>query len=93
MAMVSVIATVVDVACDLFTGRPRSVRMGGDHVPVISIERIREESAAYPMDQGPRTTFVVRTSENRLRLTFRHRDRSWIVDGLDPDPEALANAA
>jgi hypothetical protein len=93
MAMVNVIPTEVSVACDVFTGRPRSVHVGMDDFAVIAIERIREESAAYRVEQGPRTVFVVRTSENKLRLTFRHRDRRWLVDGLDPDPEALASAA
>ena len=93
MAMVNVIPTQVSVACDLFTGRPRSVHVGVDDFVVIAIERVREESAAYPVEQGPRTVFVVRTPDNRLRLTFRHRDRRWLVDGLDPDPEALASAA
>ena len=93
MAMVNLNPTEIDVACDVFTGRPRSVRVGADTMAVVSIERIREESAAYPVEQGPRTVFVVRTSDSRLRLTFRHRDRRWLVDGLDPDPEALAGAA
>ena len=93
MAMVNVIPTEVSVACDLFTGRPQSVRVGADDFAVIAIERMRDESAAYPVEQGPRTVFVVRTSDNKLRLTFRHRDRRWLVDGLDPDPEALASAA
>jgi hypothetical protein len=93
MAMVNVMPTEVAVACDLFTGRPRSIRTGVSTLPVIRIERIRREAAAYPIEAGPRTVFVVRTPENVLRLTFRHRDRRWVVDGLDPDPEALRGAA
>jgi hypothetical protein len=93
MAMVNVVPTEVQVGCDFFTGRPRSVRIGVGQVPVVSIERIRRESAAYPVEKGPRTVFVVRTADIRLRLTFRHRDRRWLVDGLDQDPEALPSAA
>lgn len=80
----------VSVACDPFTGRPRSVRVGTDQVPVIAIERVREESAAYPLAIGPRTLFVVRTPHNRLRLTFEHRSRRWHVDGIEPRAGSLA---
>lgn len=93
MTMVQVTPTEVSVGCDPFTGRPRSVRMGAEHLSVLAIERIREESAAYPVEQGPRTVFVVRTAESRLRLAFLHRARRWLVDGLDPRPEALPDAA
>lgn len=80
----------VSVVCDPFTGRPRTVRIGGDHIPVIAIERVREESAAYPRAIGPRTQFLVRTSHNRLKLTFEHRSRRWLVDGVESRREALA---
>jgi hypothetical protein len=93
MAMVNVMPTEVTVACDLFTGRPRSIRTGVDTFPVVRIERVRQEAAAYPAEAGPRTVFTVRTPQSVLRLTFRHRDRRWVVDGLDLDPEALPSAA
>lgn len=80
----------VSVACDPFTGRPRTVRIGTDQAPVIAIERVREESAAYPLEIGPRTLFVVRTPHSRLRLTFEHRSRRWRVDGVEPRSEFLA---
>ena len=80
----------VSVSCDPFTGRPRMVRVGADQMPVIAIERVREESAAYPQAIGPRTLFVVRTPHSRLRLTFEHRSRRWRVDGFEPRLESLA---
>ena len=52
MAMVNVIPTEVSVACDLFTGGHSSVRVGADDFAVIAIERMRDESAAYPVEQG-----------------------------------------
>jgi hypothetical protein len=93
MAMVEVHPMEVAVACDPFTGRPRSVRIGPDEVRVMAVERIRDESAAYPPSEGPRTVFVVRTLKARLRLAFRHRDRHWQMEAIDPLEASLAAAA
>ena len=83
MAMVRVTPTEVSVTCDPFDGAPRGVRMADEMVPVLGIDRVRDESAAYPIETGPRTLFEVRTPEARLRLSFRHRDRRWLVEGVD----------
>ena len=91
MTMVHVLPTEVSVACDPFTGRPRAVRLGSEQLRVVAIERIRDESAAYRVEYGPRTLFVVRTPFNRLRLAFQHRSRRWLVDGVDIRPEPLAS--
>jgi hypothetical protein len=93
MAMVEVHPMQVTVACDPFTGRPRSVRVGPDEVRVVAVERIRDESAAYPAHEGPRTVFVVRTLRARLRLAFRHRDRRWLMEAIDPIEAPFAAAA
>ncbi len=92
MAMVRITPTEIAVGCDPFTGRPRSVRMGADLQPIVRIERVREESAAYPVAAGPRTLFDCRTPAARLRLAFEHRSRRWLVEGLDTEPEMLAAA-
>jgi hypothetical protein len=83
MTIVHSTSETLSVACDPFTGRPKSVRMGDDQEPVLAIERVREESAAYPLATGPRTFFVVRTPHKRFRLTFQHRSRRWLVDGIE----------
>lgn len=93
MSMQELTPREVAVGCDPFTGRPRSVRVGPQEVVVTAIERVRAETAAYPMDQGPRTIFVVRTLEARLRLSFRHRDRRWLMEGIEPRADQLAQAA
>jgi hypothetical protein len=93
MAMVEVHPMEVAVTCDAFTGRPRTVRVGPDEVRVVAVERIRDESAAYPINEGPRTVFVVRTLRARLRLAFRHRDRRWLMEAIDPIEHGLAAAA
>ncbi len=93
MAMVRITPTEVSVGCDPFTGRPRSVRMGADLQRVVRIERVRDESAAYPVALGPRTLFDIRTPAARLRLAFEHRSRRWLIEGLDTEPEMLAAVA
>jgi len=91
--MVRITPTEVAVGCDPFTGRPRSVRMGADLQRVVRIERVRDESAAYPVAVGPRTLFDIRTPAARLRLAFEHRSRRWLIEGLDTEPEMLAAVA
>ncbi len=93
MAMVDVHPREIGVTCDPLTGRPRSVRIGPDEVRVVAVERIRDESAAYPATEGPRTVFVVRTLRARLRLVFLHRGRRWLMEAIDPIDAGLATAA
>jgi hypothetical protein len=92
MAMVRVTPTQVQVRCGWFDGRPRSIRVADEDVPVVRIEQVRDESAAYPAAQGPRTIFDVRTPDARLRLSFEHRRRRWLLEALETD-EKLARAA
>jgi hypothetical protein len=92
MAMVRVTPTQVHVRCGWFDGRPRSIRVADEDVPVVRIEQVRDESAAYPAAQGPRTIFDVRTPDARLRLSFEHRRRRWLLEALETD-EKLARAA
>ena len=93
MTMVHVLPTEVSVSCDPFSGRPVAVRYGSELLRVLAIERVREESAAYRIEHGPRTLFVVRTPFNRLLLAFQHRSRRWLVDGVDLRPDAMQVAA
>jgi hypothetical protein len=93
MAMMEVVAREVRVVCEVLSGRPRAVRVGPDLVPVDAVERIREETAAYPADRGPRTIFIVRTAGTRLRLSYLHRTRRWLMEGIEPHLEAVAQAA
>jgi len=87
MTMINVRPLVVSVGCDPFTGRPLSIHVGGDSIAVLEVEGVRAEPAAYPVDQGPRTVFTVRTEGSRMRLAFRHRDRRWQMEGIDPRPD------
>jgi hypothetical protein len=78
------------VTCDPFDGRPRTVRVGGVVASVLTIERIRDETAAYPVERGPRTVFEVRTPQGRLRLCFLHRTRRWTVEDRERQVGAVA---
>jgi hypothetical protein len=91
MAMVRVTPTEVHVRCGWIDGRPRSIRLADEELPVVRIEQVRDESAAYPVLQGPRTVFEVSTEDARLRLAFEHRRRRWVLEGLDRD-RAVAGA-
>ncbi len=93
MAIVPVTPTQVDVTCDWFDGRPRAVRVADSTLPVLDVERVREEAAAYRVEVGPRTTFQVRTPESRMVLAFQHRRRRWTVEGLEPLPAEYDAAA
>jgi len=83
----------INVACDVWTGRPRAIRMGSGEQPVLAIERIRDESSAYRAHRGPRTIFVVRTADARMQLSFEHRPRRWVLDGMEVRQDPLRRAA
>jgi hypothetical protein len=78
------------VVCDPFNGRPRFVRVQDEEWPVLSVERVREETAAYPVETGPRTLFEVRLPRRRARLIFEHWSRRWTVDELEILPALRA---
>jgi hypothetical protein len=93
MAMVRVSPLPVDVRCGWLDGRPRSVRLAGETLPVLSVARVRRELAAYPRSIGPRTLFEIITPGARLQLGFRHRDHRWSLEGIDSDGAQAAHAA
>ena len=83
MAIVRVTPTQVEVSCGLFDGRPRSIRLANERVPVIKIDQIRDEISAYPAGRGPRRIFDVRTPDAHLRLAYERRRRRWLLEGLE----------
>ncbi len=93
MSLVQITPLEVRVRTDWLSGRPRRMRLAGEDVPIVAVEQVRDESSAYPAARGPRTTFKVRTPTNRLVLSFEHRRRRWLIEGLDPEQPALAPAA
>ena len=74
-------------------GRPRLIRADGLRLSVSGLESVRDETAAYPLETGPRTVFVVTASDRRYRLVHRLRDRRWTVEALGPSGSRFADAA
>ncbi len=83
MAMTRVEPVEVRVRTSWLSGIPREIHWGERTIPVTAIAAVRRERSAYPIEIGPRTTFEVDTPGVRLALTFRHRGRRWLVEGLD----------
>jgi hypothetical protein len=92
MAMVTVTPTPIEVRCGWLDGRPRGIKLADEYVSIVRIDGVREESAAYRADRGPRTIFDVSTPDARLRLAFEHHTRRWLLEALDEDRQ-LAPAA
>lgn len=85
MSMITTNPVHVTVECDRTTGTPRTVHAEGSAIPVLEIERVRDESVAYPLTTGPRTVFLVRTPGARMRLAYAYRSRRWSVIGVEAD--------
>jgi hypothetical protein len=86
------IPAATSVSVDAATGRPREIRTDGQRLAITSLESVRDETLAYPLESGPRTVFVVRAAERRFRLVHQLDDRRWIIEDLGRGP-ALASAA
>ena len=86
-------ATTPYVIVDGSSGRPREIRVSGARRPVTMLETVRDETAAYPLDSGPRTVFIVRAQDRRYRLIHQLRDRRWIVEELGTTVSRFARAA
>lgn len=70
------------VTVDERSGRPLEIRAGGERLPVTALEAVRDETAAYPLETGPRTVFVVRSQRRRYRLVHLIGDGRWTVEEL-----------
>ncbi len=90
--MFNLTATPSKVSVDA-AGRPLEIRDGGRRLPVTALEAVRDETAAYPVESGPRTVFVVRAAQRRYRLVHLLRDRRWTVEELRERQQRLSTAA
>jgi hypothetical protein len=86
-------ALISSVGVDAASGRPREIRTHGGHFPVTRVESVRDETAAYPLESGPRTVFVVATVAGRFRLVYLLRHRRWVVEELRLSSSNLSDAA
>ena len=92
-AVERLVSSRIEVRCGWRDRRPKTVRLGGLTLPVLRIARVREEAAAYPALTGPRTCYEVVTRIARLRLTFQHRERRWVLERYEPREIVEARAA
>jgi hypothetical protein len=83
MAMIRVEPVPVRVRTDWFDGRPRVISWGAERLRVTRLAAVRQETAAFQVEVGPRTIFEVETPRARLALVFGHRTRRWTIDALD----------
>lgn len=89
----SIHADEIGVSVDGATGRPREIRASGERLTVSALEAVRDETAAYPLESGPRTVFVVQAGGRRFRLIHLIRDRRWTLETLDLQAPGLSRAA
>ena len=83
MALIKITPTEARVHWDRRQARPSTVRVGGRQLTVTALDAIRDETAAYPADRGPRITYLVETDGGQASLVFDGRRRRWFVDALD----------
>lgn len=93
MFSISPLSPGLSVTVDGRSGRPREFRAGGERLVVTSLEGIRDETAAYPMESGPRTVFLVRSDQRRYRLVHLLRDRRWTIEELPSRATGLTRVA
>ena len=83
MALTKITPTTAHVRWDRARGRPAAVRVGGRQLIVTELDAVRDETAAYPADRGPRITYIVETDAGQASLVYDGRRRRWFVDALD----------
>jgi hypothetical protein len=83
MALTKITPTEARVQWDRRRARPSTVRVAGRQQTDTALEAMRDETAAYPADRGPRITYLVETDGGQASLIFDERRRRWYVDGLD----------
>jgi hypothetical protein len=83
MALTKITPTVARVHWDRRQARPSTVRVAGRQLTVTALDAIRDETAAYPADRGPRITYLLKTDGGRASLVFDGRRQCWFVDALD----------
>ena len=83
MALMQIPPRAVRVSWDRVHSRPQAVRIGDRRLRVTGLDAVRDETAAYPADRGPRITFLVATDQGPASLVYDARRRCWFVEALD----------
>jgi len=84
MAMTKITPVRAHVRWDRQQDRPTAVQVGDRRLLVTAIDRVRDETAAYPVNRGPRVTFLLETDGGQASLVFDGRRRRWYVEALEP---------
>lgn len=83
MALTKITPTEARVRWDRRQARPATVTVAGRQLTITALDAIRDETAAYPADRGPRIIYLVETDGGQASLVFDERRRRWFVDALD----------
>jgi hypothetical protein len=84
MALTRISPTEARVRWDRRQARPTLIRIHDRELTVNAVDRVRDETAAYPAERGPRVTFLLETDRGQASLVFDARRRRWFVEALDP---------
>jgi len=84
MAMTKITPVRAHVRWDRQQDRPTAVQFGDRRLLVTAIDSVRDETAAYPVNRGPRVTFLLETDGGQASLVFDGRRRRWYVEALEP---------
>ena len=83
MALTKITPTEARVRWDRRQARPSLVQVAGRQLTVVGLDAVRDETAAYPADRGPRVTYLLETDAGPASLVYDGRRRRWFVDALD----------
>jgi len=83
MALVQISPQAARVSWDRLRQRPAAVRIGDRRLQVTALDAVRNETAAYPADRGPRITFLLATDQGPASLVYDSRRRRWYVEAMD----------
>lgn len=79
--------SAASVVVERRTGRPCQIRDRGERLEVTALETMRDETAAYALETGPRRVFVVSAGGRRYRLVHLLDAERWSVEQL-PAPRS-----
>jgi hypothetical protein len=83
MALVQITPIEARVRWDRTAARPSRIRVADRELTVTALTARRDELSAYPVERGPRVTYLVETERGQASLVYDGRRRRWFVEALD----------
>ncbi len=84
MALTHITPVETEVRWNRREGRPDRLRWNGRALGVTALSKVRDERAAYPIERGPRVTYLLETDDGgRASLVFDGRRGRWYVEAVD----------